>query len=151
MCQLAQTNSFEIKTVSDFSNSTVDEIELATLTLTLDSFVQTQPMVHCNMPLEPHCNSKFKTGAGIEKWTKNAWVMAKKLNLIWNPNRWVFWAFYKSIIYSLSNFKGQFFTQGCINVYILWYYIPIIPLGSLLTKKIWQKLKKLKFRDYWNH
>ena len=46
------------------------EIELATLTLTLNSFVQTQPMVHCNMPLEPHYNSEFKTGAGIEKRTK---------------------------------------------------------------------------------
>ena len=43
-----------------------------TLTLTLNNSVHTQPMTHCNMPLEPHRNSEFKTGARLEKRTKNA-------------------------------------------------------------------------------
>ena len=51
--------------------NTVKEVEIARLTLTLYSSVQTQLMIHCNMPLEPHRNSEFKTGAGLEKRTKN--------------------------------------------------------------------------------
>ena len=43
-----------------------------TLTLTLNNSVHTQPMTHCNMPLEPRSNSEFKTGAGIKNCTKNA-------------------------------------------------------------------------------
>ena len=53
-------------------HSTVYELKIARLTLTLYSSVQTQPMAYCNMPLEPHCNSEFKTGAGIKNRTKNA-------------------------------------------------------------------------------
>ena len=51
--------------------TTVYELKIARLTLTLYSSIQTQPMAHCNMPLEPHRNSEFKTGAGLEKRTKN--------------------------------------------------------------------------------
>ena len=51
--------------------STVYEMKNETLTLTLYSSVHTQPMTHCNMPLEPHHNSESKTGAGLEKRTKN--------------------------------------------------------------------------------
>ena len=54
------------------NDSTVKEVEIARLTLTLYSSVKTQPMIHCNMPLETHHNSEFKTGAGFEKWFKNA-------------------------------------------------------------------------------
>ena len=45
---------------------TVKEVEIARLTLTLYSSVQTQPMIHCNMPLEPHRNCEFKTGADFK-------------------------------------------------------------------------------------
>ena len=90
------------------AHNTVYELKNARLTLTLYSSVQTQPMIHCNMPLEPHRNSDFKTGAGIEKRTKNAWDMAKKPNTIWNPRRWVFWAWNMFIISRMSNFKGYF-------------------------------------------
>ena len=44
----------------------------ARLTLTLNNSVHTQPTIKCNMALEPHSNSEFKTGAGIPKRTKNA-------------------------------------------------------------------------------
>ena len=70
-----------------FLHITVTELKNARLTLTLYSSGITQPIVQCNMALEPHCNTDFKTGAGFEKRTTNAEVMAKKLNLIWNPNR----------------------------------------------------------------
>ena len=53
-----------------------------TLTLTLYDSVQTQPIFHCNMLLEPHSNVVLKTGAGIENRTKNVLVMAQKLKMI---------------------------------------------------------------------
>ena len=43
-----------------------------TLTLTLNNSAHTQPSKQCNMALEPHSNSEFKTGAGIKNRTKNA-------------------------------------------------------------------------------
>ena len=64
------------------SENTVTEMKNARLTLTLYSSGLTQPILQCNMALEPHRNTDFKTGAGIEKRTKNAQVMVKKLNLI---------------------------------------------------------------------
>ena len=54
----------------------------ARLTLTLYSSALTQAILQCNMAMEPHRNTDFKTGAGIEKATKNASVMAQKLNVI---------------------------------------------------------------------
>ena len=60
------------------------------------------------MPLEPHDNVDFKTGAGIDDWTKNVWLMTKKLNLIWNKNHWVFWAQNVSISDSILDFSGLF-------------------------------------------
>ena len=62
--------------------NTVTELKNTRLTLTLCSSGITQPILQCNMALEPHRNTDFKTGAGFEKRTKNAQVMAKKLNLI---------------------------------------------------------------------
>ena len=44
---------------------TVKEVEIARLTLPLYSSVQTQPMIHCNMPFEPHHNFQFKRWAPI--------------------------------------------------------------------------------------
>ena len=41
-----------------------------------------QPIFMFNMPLEPHCNVDFKTGAGIDFLSKNLGVMSKKLKLI---------------------------------------------------------------------
>ena len=83
------------------------ELKHARLTLTLNSSVHTQPMIICSMPLEPHCNSDFKTGAGIQKALKNPWVMAQKLNVIWNPNCWVFWAIHIKILANPSSFSAD--------------------------------------------
>ena len=76
------------------------------------------------MPLEPHDNVDFKTGAGIDDWTKNVWLMTKKLNLIWNKNRWVFWAqnviskikgiWKSSISDSILDFSGLFNLKNAI-------------------------------------
>ena len=58
----------------------------ATKLKTSDVFVNyskmPQPIVKLNMPLEPHGNSDFKTGAGSEFSSKNVGVMDKKLKLI---------------------------------------------------------------------
>ena len=51
---------------------TVYEMKNETLTLTLNNSVHNQPIILCNVALEPHSNSEFKTGAGIKNWTKNA-------------------------------------------------------------------------------
>ena len=56
-----------------------------------------QPIFKLSMPLEPHGNADFKTGAGSEFSSKNVGVMAKKLKLIWNQNCWVFWAIHVQI------------------------------------------------------
>ena len=61
---------------------TVMELKHARLTLTLNIFVQTQPTINCSMPLEPHGNADFNTGAGSEFSSKNLGVMAKKPKLI---------------------------------------------------------------------
>ena len=96
----------------------------ARLNLTLYSSGLTQPIVQCNMALEPHCNADFKTGAEFEKRTKNAQVMAKKLNSICIPIRWVFWARIISIYCSTSNLKGYYalkyvlMVQSYCNTYL---------------------------------
>ena len=65
----------------------------ARLTLTLYSSGLNQPIVQCNMALEPHRNTDFKTGAGIEKRTKNAqgilWVKQASENAHAQENRHV--------------------------------------------------------------
>ena len=133
-----------------YLHNTVEEVENARLTLTLYSSVQSQPMIHCNMPLEPHHNSKFKTGAGIEKRTKNTWVMAQKLNMIWNSKRWVFWAQDMPFFFNMCNFSGLFdpkYTLLCTSNGIKYSSIHLI---AYLVQKIWKFLKNLNFGDSQN-
>ena len=126
------------------------ELKHARLTLTLNISLQTQPLINYSMPLEPHSNSDFKTGAGIENRTKNAWVMDKKLNLIWNSRRWVFWAWDMPIFLCMRIFTGLFDPKNtflCTSNDITYLNIH---LAAYLCQKIWKILKRLNFGDSQN-
>ena len=57
----------------------VYELKNAWLTLTLQSSAQTQPMIYCNMPLEPYHNSEFKTSAWSETRTSTSFAYCNGL------------------------------------------------------------------------
>ena len=67
-CDTPSISSAVLRTVP----FTVYKMKNETLTLTLNNSAHTQPIKQCNMALEPHSNSEFKTGAGIKNRTKNA-------------------------------------------------------------------------------
>ena len=64
------------------NHCTVCEIESGAFTLNLRGSFISGPIFKCSMPLEPHRNADFKTGAGLENPKKNVGVMAKKVKVL---------------------------------------------------------------------